>query len=234
MTTTTTMSKDGIFNHIVPKTDMESEKVKRGTEELIKKFQKQWNIKKAADSFYNDDRPKETVEDKDRKIGEIWQRSSDGKWVTKIAENTYAVLKRTPEQERLFRDSVKIKDTCPKCKKKIQSENELRIFHAQGKCLECIAEEDMELMILGNKQVQAEISEHDIIIKDHANRPVMTLAQFRETYGDEEADQIKSQGKITLNTVTDEDELAYSPNAIHQLALEAHANIEENPKSDIF
>jgi hypothetical protein len=224
------LNRTNFISKIEPLQKKEPDQITKGTESLIEDYHKRWRIKQAGDSFYNNS-PNEDdyVQDEDRKIGETWQRNTDGKWVTKIGDGTYVVLKRSPEQEERHKSASKIKDTCPSCGRQMQSVNELRIFRAEGLCLECITENEIQAPQNSPKQ---EISEHDIIIKDHANRPVMTLAEFRQVYGNELADQIKKERGITLNTVTDEKELMYTPNVLQQIALQAHANAKEDSKPD--
>lgn len=207
----------------------EAEEIKKGTETLIKDYHKRWRIKEAGDKFYDNPDKDAGVEDRDRKIGETWKRSSDNKWVTKIAEDTYVVLRRTPEQQEQFRKTIAIKDTCPKCGRKMESKNELKIFRVEGLCLNCLTELDFTQP---KKEVPETVSEKDIIIKDHTNAPIMTLEEFRGMYGDEAADRIRREGGLALRTDVDEDERYYTPNILNQLAQEAHANAKQDPKPE--
>lgn len=198
-------------------------------DKAIEIYNKFWNIK-PKEEFQQHKRYKnpatfDTEIGKD--VGDIWQLPN-GKWVEK-KEDRIVITSRHPSFHKEVDESVstftKKMSTCPKCGKVSKNPNEVKVMGREKMCYTCIAEEELNDIVEG-KELQFGIKpkekpENDIIIKNSEGKPLMSLAEFRQEYGDEAADKLKNQGVVDIPQ--EEKDERYSPREIQQMAMKIKA-----------
>jgi hypothetical protein len=211
--------------------DMYTTQEQIAAQKAIDVYNKFWNVKERQDfgagkTYRN---PATFDTELNKEVGDVWQLPNT-KWAEKREDGSISITPRHPsfhkELDSTLFEFKKKQQTCPKCGKHTKNPNEIKVMAREKMCYTCIVEEELNDVIEGKELhfgfKPKEKPENDIIIKNSEGKVLMSLAEFRQEYGNEAADKLKNSGVVELPKEEEKSE-TYSQREIQKMAMRIQA-----------